>query len=214
MRPTPQAPVRDDQSFIEAARRRQIIDCAIETIAALGYERASLSEIAKCAGMSKGNLAYYFPTKDDLIDDVVTDVYGRAASYMLPQIEAQTSATTMLRTLITTNVEFIRDEQTAVQAVIEIVSSSRTAEGRPRFDARGQDQPIADLDRVLRWGQETGEFRPFSTAAYAFAIRTSIDALGPRLQIYPSLDIDEYGRELADLFEKATSNEASPGGAT
>lgn len=40
-------------SFIEAARRTQLIAYAIETIASLGYAQASLAHIAKLAGISK-----------------------------------------------------------------------------------------------------------------------------------------------------------------
>ncbi|MBV8945039.1 MAG: hypothetical protein JOZ95_06420, partial [Solirubrobacterales bacterium] len=35
-----------DRTFIERARRAQIVDAAIETIAAEGYARASLGRIA------------------------------------------------------------------------------------------------------------------------------------------------------------------------
>jgi AcrR family transcriptional regulator len=211
VRTNPQPPVPADQepSFIEAARRRQIIDCAIETIAALGYERASLAEIGKRAGISKGNVTYYFPTKNDLIDQTVNEVYSRAGTYMLPKLQAQTSAAATLRTLIVTNVQFIRDNRTAVQAVIEIISSSRTADGRPRYDIRGMEENLSDIEQILRWGQKTGEFRPFVSSVYAIAIRMAIDALGPRLQVYPDLDVDEYGRELADLFERAVKKETS-----
>ena len=41
-------------TFTEAARRIQIIECAIETLATLGYAQASLAHIAKRAGISKG----------------------------------------------------------------------------------------------------------------------------------------------------------------
>lgn len=216
MRPNSQPVVPDapEPSFIEAARRRQIIDCAIETIAALGYERASLAEIGKRAGISKGNVTYYFPSKDALIDEAVREVYARAAIYIVPKLEAHKTAAAMLRGYIITGVEFIRDHPTAVQALIEIVTSSRSPDGRPQFDARGQADAISDVERILRWGQENGEFRSFSASVYAIAIRMAIDALGPRLLAYPDLDIDEYGRELADLFEHATRREGATTGGT
>ena len=196
-----------EASFVEAARRKQIVDCAIETIAALGYGRASLAEIAKRAGISKGNLTYYFASKDELIDEVVRAVYARAEEYMMTRLKAETTARAMLRTLIITNIAFIRDERVGVQAVTEIISNSRRKDGRPRYDVRSQDQFVADIEEVLKWGQRAGEFRRFTPGVYALAIRTAIDALSPRLLLNPKLDIDQYGKELAELFERAIVKE-------
>ena len=75
MRSKISTPVREEPTFIEAARREQIVRCAGETIAQLGYARASLAEIAKHAGISKSVISYYFATKDELIRQVVADVY-------------------------------------------------------------------------------------------------------------------------------------------
>ena len=54
-------------SFIEQARRSQIVDTAIRTIAQRGYSQASLAEIAREAGISKGVISYHFEGKDDYI---------------------------------------------------------------------------------------------------------------------------------------------------
>jgi AcrR family transcriptional regulator len=48
-------------------RREQIIDAAIAVIAEQGVQHLSLSEIEKRAGMSRGQLTYYFPAKEDIL---------------------------------------------------------------------------------------------------------------------------------------------------
>ena len=48
---------------IEAAARRMLLD--------EGYAGVSLRRIATKLGMSVGNLQYYFPTKDDLVESVI-----------------------------------------------------------------------------------------------------------------------------------------------
>ena len=84
MRSKSSTPVREEPTFIEAARRTQIVMCAIETLAEVGFQRASLAEIAKHAGISKSVISYYFASKDDLIAQVVTAVYETARAVMLP----------------------------------------------------------------------------------------------------------------------------------
>jgi TetR/AcrR family fatty acid metabolism transcriptional regulator len=82
-------------SFIEAARRAQLIECAIETIATLGYAQASLAQIAKRAGISKSVITYHFTSKEELIEQVVTAIYTVAVQGVTPQISAQPTAALM-----------------------------------------------------------------------------------------------------------------------
>src|SRR3954453_24101597 len=48
-------------------RREQIVEAAVAVIAERGLHNLSLSEIEKRAGMSRGQLTYYFPTKEEIL---------------------------------------------------------------------------------------------------------------------------------------------------
>src|SRR3954454_4319993 len=48
-------------------RREQIVDAAVAVIAEQGIQNLSLSEIEKKVGMSRGQLTYYFKTKEDIL---------------------------------------------------------------------------------------------------------------------------------------------------
>src|SRR6516225_8421885 len=51
---------------IGSIRREQIVQAAVAIIAEQGLQNLSLSEIEKKAGMSRGQLTYYFPAKEDI----------------------------------------------------------------------------------------------------------------------------------------------------
>jgi AcrR family transcriptional regulator len=55
----------------DSAKRRQIIEGARTVFMALGYDAASMGEIAKAAGVSKGTLYVYFRDKDELFESIV-----------------------------------------------------------------------------------------------------------------------------------------------
>jgi AcrR family transcriptional regulator len=55
----------------DSAKRRQIIEGARIIFRALGYDAASMGEIAKAAGVSKGTLYVYFKDKDELFQSIV-----------------------------------------------------------------------------------------------------------------------------------------------
>ncbi len=55
----------------DRAKRRQILAGASAVFRALGYDAASMGEIAKAAGVSKGTLYVYFKDKDELFQSIV-----------------------------------------------------------------------------------------------------------------------------------------------
>src|SRR5207244_10274901 len=52
---------------VGAIRREQIVEAAVSVIAEQGLQNLSLSEIEKKAGMSRGQLTYYFRSKEDIL---------------------------------------------------------------------------------------------------------------------------------------------------
>lgn len=58
---------------IEEIRQAELIEATLRTISALGFERATVRDIARAAGASTGSVHYYFPTKEDLLRAAVAD---------------------------------------------------------------------------------------------------------------------------------------------
>jgi AcrR family transcriptional regulator len=78
---------------IASIRRDQIIEAAVAVICEHGLENLSLEKIEKKAGMSRGQLTYYFPAKEDILlavfDRVLQLMYQRIGS---PQGKAPAQA--------------------------------------------------------------------------------------------------------------------------
>jgi TetR/AcrR family transcriptional regulator, fatty acid metabolism regulator protein len=196
-----------DRTFIETARRAQIMAAAIDTIAALGYGQASLSRIAETAGISKGVILYHFGSKDDLIKELVSELSARGRAYLGPRLEAEPTGTGMLRTYVQANLAFIRENRNHVLAIVEIALNGRSADGSALYDMSIREAGTVALQELLAHFQGTGEFRDdFDPLVMALAIRAALDAVPARLARDPSLDLDHYGRELAGLFQVATSD--------
>jgi AcrR family transcriptional regulator len=63
-----------------ALRRQTIISAAVDVFAKLGYNGASLREVAAASGIEKGHLTYYYPSKDDLLCEILLDLYEQFVS--------------------------------------------------------------------------------------------------------------------------------------
>lgn len=57
-------------------RRAELLDAALEVFAELGYERATLNDVADRVGVTKGALYHYFASKEQLFVELVRSRLG------------------------------------------------------------------------------------------------------------------------------------------
>jgi AcrR family transcriptional regulator len=60
---------------LEAIRRQQILGAALRTIAAAGHANVTMADICREAGLSKGGLAHYYQSKEDLFQAVFSHFF-------------------------------------------------------------------------------------------------------------------------------------------
>ncbi len=202
---TSSPPAGQQRSFIEEARRAQIVGCAIDVIAELGYARASLAQIAQRAGISKGVIGYHFAGKEELLAEVIREVLARGGDYMRQRVGGQSTGRETLRSYIESNLGFMSAYRNHVIAIAEIARNARDVEGAARFDPAVLEAATAGLAQLLIKYQQAGEFRAdFDARVMAGAIRAAIDAVPRALARDPALDVEHHARELATLFDLAT----------
>jgi TetR/AcrR family fatty acid metabolism transcriptional regulator len=191
-------------SFIETARRAQIIECAIEAIAELGFAQASLAQIARRAGVSTGVTLYYFAGKDELIREVVAHVFATGQAFIQPRVDDQATARGALRAFIEASVGFLAAHPNHARAVMNIIRGGRADANPPIFDPVVVRPRQAGFRGILEWGQREREFRTFGVGVMVETIVEALDAIPPQLAADPSLDLGAYAAELVELFDRAT----------
>jgi AcrR family transcriptional regulator len=199
-------PETERRTFIENARRQQIVGAAIDTIAEVGYAQASLARIAARIGISKGVISYHFAGKDDLIKQVVIDVVEAGRAYILPLVFAESTGPATLRAYIESNLAFMREHRNYMVAVVEILRNGAfTTDSGRRVDGQDIDVAAHLLEGQLARLQAEGELRSdFDPGVMAVAIRATIDVVPHRLVRDPDFDIENYAREIAAIFDLAT----------
>jgi len=203
MRPEIESIGQKTRSFIEEARRAQIVASAVEVMAEVGFAQASLARIAQHAGISKGVISYHFAGKHELMEEVVTRVYAGMTDHMMAKIAGVETATGLLRTQILSVAEHMRGHRAQLLALGEIFANLRDAEGRPRYGIKASEGLYQALEQIYQLGQRTGEFRSFDVRVMAVAHSSAVDSMFAYWAAYPDHDLDAHARELADLFERA-----------
>ncbi|MFS8099224.1 TetR family transcriptional regulator [Lentzea alba] len=183
------------KTVTEQARRAQIVEAAIATIAELDYAETSFKAIAARAGLSStGLISYHFRNKQELVDVVFADVLKRFGAFVQERM-GQPTTREELRAFLRANIAFLREHRAEMLAFLRI-----------RAHAAVTDGGIADSDHValaelLRQGQEAGEFRAFDPdvmAVFVLAMRNGVVLRSG------ALDLDVCEKELVAAVDLAT----------
>ncbi|MFD7663590.1 TetR/AcrR family transcriptional regulator [Streptomyces sp. NPDC059788] len=196
---------RTERTFTNEARRAQIVRAAIDTIAELGYAKATFARITERSGLSSPRMiSYHFADKDDLIHQIVREVFTAGAEFIGARMAAEGTSAGKLRAYLEANLRFLREHPQEMLALTEIGPHVRDAGGRPYTSQGAQEPSVRGLEGLLSAGQRGGEFRAFDVPAMAVMIRGAVDAAAQRLRGEPGLDFDVYTRELVIAFDLAT----------
>ncbi|GJE29291.1 HTH-type transcriptional regulator RutR [Methylobacterium organophilum] len=90
------------------ARREAILDAGLEVFSTVGLHGASLDQIAERAGLSKTNLLYYFPSKEELYVAVLRRVLTVWLD-PLQALDADSEPAEALKSYIRTKITLSRD---------------------------------------------------------------------------------------------------------
>ena len=150
-----------------AIRREAILDAGLEIFSSLGLHGASLDAIAERAGLSKTNLLYYFPSKEELYVAVlrrVLDVWLDPLQSLNPESEPADA----LRAYIRSKITLSRDAPQASRLFcLEVVRGAELL----RAELEG---PLRDLVEakaaVLRGWIAAGRIAPHDPRHLIFAI--------------------------------------------
>lgn len=194
----------DERTFTNTARRAQIVRAAIDTIAELGYSKASFARITARAGLSSPRMiSYHFKDKDDLIHQVLHEVINTGAELINERMAAERTAVGRLRAYLEANLAFLRTHPADVAALTEIGPHLRDGDGEPYTSQTAQEGSVRGLEGILQEGRDNGEFRDFPVHTMAVMIRGAVDAAAKRVRGEPGLDFDAYTREIVTVFTRA-----------
>ncbi|GAA2044841.1 TetR family transcriptional regulator [Streptomyces cheonanensis] len=208
MQSIPEPAGRKKPSFIEQARRTQIVDAAAEVVAEVGYARTSFARIAEKAGISKGVITYHFDSKDEILRQVVTRFFDQGWQHMEDRISAAESAAGQVRAWIGSQLEFFGAHRTQFLAMSDIMANHRTEDGSHAYASELAEE-VSALAEILARGQRDGEMRPFDPHSFATMILHCTNGVLESWAMDPGIDLTTESAALLDFIGHAIGREPS-----
>ena len=180
------------------ARRAQLVGCAVDALVEQGFAGTSIAEVARRAGVSKGVVTYHFPSKGDLLGEVVASLYREAGEQIAHATGGSDSVIGELTAYIRSNLAFVAGNPRHVRAVMEVAANLRPS-------APEADDPLAGhLRELVERGQASGEFaKVVDAGVLAVTIRASIDAAAARAACDPTADPTAHAEHLVTIVRHA-----------
>lgn len=153
------------------ARPEEILKAALAVFGEKGFARARLDDVARKAGVSKGTLYLYFDSKDSLFREMVRTTKGPALAQGEAWLDAHHgTAREALEHLMRRMWQIMAEpDQAALSRLVQ--SEIRNFPELARFYFEEVTLRARRLlERVLKRGAATGEFRPNQTRFAARAI--------------------------------------------
>ena len=191
-------------------RPRQILDAALATFGQAGLAAARVEEIAERAGISKGTVYLYFPSKEDLFLEVVRSTWVEMLD-SIAAVEETKSARADLETMCASFWVFLRSPSFATAHRL-VVSEIQSFPEIAREFAEEVRRPILEtLSGILDRGVASGEFTPGENLVRArmlFSLLMQHGVWCAKRQVMHDLKTrtdDDVLREVLDFFLAASA---------
>jgi AcrR family transcriptional regulator len=161
MQPTLTSPPTPPRQRRKEARPQELLDAALELFAEKGFAATRSEEVAARAGVAKGTLYLYYPSKEELLKAIISQRLQTEIAAGAEQVQQFTGSTSALLTEVLTG-WWQRVFGSPSSAIFKLVITEvRNFPELAQFYVEHVVQPGKQLiGRILERGIRSGEFRP------------------------------------------------------
>ncbi|HIY61278.1 MAG TPA: TetR/AcrR family transcriptional regulator [Candidatus Eisenbergiella pullistercoris] len=189
----------------------QILDALQNLMESRSIQSISVSEIAQTAGMGKGSIYYYFPSKDAILDALIERNYEKpleTAKTLAGQTEISpfTRMAMIFQACRSSSSEFLRQEE---KEPVSLTGAQEHAFIHQKYMAHLISELKPVLAEIIRQGIDSGEIHFSDPAALAEIVLIVLTVKLDNTLVPSSRDgIEGTMRALVSLLEKGTENPA------
>jgi AcrR family transcriptional regulator len=162
---------KSKKEVVTEFRMAELLEAARRVFAAKGFHGATMEDIAETAGVAKGTVYSYYPSKRAVYWAALQQGVGELLERMRSSVEAATTIEEKLRALIATKISFFHEDRDFFRIYFSEFGNvlAHPAHVNRRFQDFQATQ-IGLLERVLEDAVKNGDIRDISATATAHAV--------------------------------------------
>ncbi|MEU3271040.1 TetR/AcrR family transcriptional regulator [Saccharomonospora sp. NPDC006951] len=184
-------------------RRRRILETAWELIAKRGYHHVRIADIAKECGTSTATIHYYFPTREEVLNEALRRNVKLAFDRQVAELHAVGSAHERLVRLVELQLPtdgLLRDEWSVW---LQVWNETALNPAMRELYWDSYDRWFNTIAMTIRNGQEQGVFRERDPREITTQLTALIDGLGIQvLTGKPGSSVESMRARLRDFIDR------------
>ena len=177
-------------------RRRQLLDIAQRLFLKQGYEKTSVSEIVKTAGLSQGAFYYYYESKMAILNALVDHILGEELQKMLDELVERDDMDAIEKIMQITR--YLTDQAHRSREFVGFLHDERNAHLHLKIEQKMFPLFIPPLTRLIEQGVAEGVFNIRYPKEAVVALIGAWEALN-KIRSEP----EEWGKVMEFAFELA-----------
>ena len=175
--------MNETADITDTAKRQQILDGARRVFLAQGFDGASMNEIVKAAGVSKGTVYAYFPSKDKLFEVLIFQDRRHQAEQAVVIEDENRPIEQVLRDLAFRMATVFKSADTVAYVRLVVAAADKFPEIGRAFYAAGPDYANRIIAAYLKRKMDDGTLRSGDPklCAMQFVELMHIGLMKPRL---------------------------------
>lgn len=154
----------EDREQVLHLTRQRLLEAAAAAFAKSGYENANINDISLAAGLAKGTIYNYFPSKRDLMLALVSETAILHYDFIRRQVGQELDPVRRLERFFENGFAFVADHLSRMRVMVNIIYGAD--EGMKEY-IFNQYQPLFTFvgQEVVANGVAAGRFRPVDPVA-------------------------------------------------
>ncbi len=201
MRPFKAIPPTPVPTLAQRSKRERILDAGLKLFAHESYQAVTMDRVAQEAGVAKGTLYLYFPSKEELYLGILKNGFETVNRLYNESVEEGTDVRERVRRAIAIGIGFYSERRDLLR--LFATEEPRMAEARDRILRDRREESIALYASLIEEGQRRGIFAHCDPHLAALMILGAIRSV--LLYYETERNVDEIAQDLPNLLLRAIS---------
>jgi AcrR family transcriptional regulator len=173
-------PKATKKEMVTEFRSREILAAARQLMLSRGVEAVTMEEIATAAGVAKGTVYLYFQSKDDLVQELISQVGENILADIEAVVEASGSPPEKMQQVASVLLDYLMRERSLYPAYArDLLQGGRgAAKGYWLHLQEMEEKFVRLVTRVFASGIDSGQFIQADPRLLTFLLRGMVRAVG------------------------------------